>query len=351
MDKRLAERGIPFVVAAAGGGSHLARELLGAGGMGHVVAAFHLLNHRDRVVEQIGGTPDRFASAEAAEALAVSAAIEATRLDDRGYGVGIAAALASPGERDGRPARASLCLQTARSGVLVELGWRAGGDRAEQERAVAGYGLMLAAIGAGIYPEDPGGPVPEVKVRSALLTPGQADVLRDRRPHDRERRGGAVFCTAANPIHAGHLAIIRAAAAGLGTTVDVEIALANAGGKPLVGAIGLRDRLGAAREALAGEPVGQVYLSTLGRFADKMAFDEGVTWLVGTDTYNRIPADERWPGGGHSFLVFDRCTPDGTTIRPNRPLLPPFRAYGGEWTPSTLSSTAIRKHTHGTTKD
>ena len=121
-----------------------------------------------------------------------------------------------------------------------------------------------------------------------------------------------------NPIHHGHLAMLRTAREMLGDEVAIELSLRNVD-KPPIDAIELEKRL----MAMPAAP--NLWLTNLPTFEEKSAHFPGTIFLVGADTIRRI-ADPVYYGGdiklrldsiqriadhGCRFLVFGRLGHNG----------------------------------------
>ena len=106
-------------------------------------------------------------------------------------------------------------------------------------------------------------------------------------PVDWRRR--ALLSGSYHPLHAGHLALGRAAASFLGREVVYELPLANADKAP----IALFEARRRAAQFAARAPV---VLTRAALFADKAALFPGAVFVVGADTAERL-VDERFYGG------------------------------------------------------
>jgi nicotinic acid mononucleotide adenylyltransferase len=151
------------------------------------------------------------------------------------------------------------------------------------------------------------------EAQQALLHGGRRQVLIGRAPILAAGERRAIFPGAFNPLHEGHRAMARLAAARLQTPVEFELSIHNVD-KPPLDYLEIRDRAA----QFAGDAT--LWLSRAPTFEDKSRLFADATFVVGADTIARIAdpayygdsepamlaAIERIAARGGRFLVFGR---------------------------------------------
>ncbi|MDE0447966.1 MAG: hypothetical protein OXH96_14980, partial [Spirochaetaceae bacterium] len=153
------------------------------------------------------------------------------------------------------------------------------GDVAEQFRASPG-----ADVRREFHPSESFAALESGRCRQVMLN-AAAQVVTT--PVDWRRR--ALLSGSYHPLHAGHVALGKAAASFLGREVVYELPLANADKAP----IALPEARRRAAQFAARAPV---VMTRAALFADKAALFPGAVFVVGADTAERL-VDERFYGG------------------------------------------------------
>jgi nicotinic acid mononucleotide adenylyltransferase len=290
-------KGRSFALAIAGGGAEVIGELTRHGGSSAILREAIFLSAREATDTYLGFPPDQYCTEWTARQLAM-AAYERVKGKEEAFGVGCTCSLAAAGERAGRTHRIYLAVQAR------ELTWAAsvelGRGRSREEEETLASSLILKAIEYG----------------QGLATPPLDSVL------DNQDRSSARYClapphlqalvhgevagpdfpfrqyvlaTSANPVHEGHLSMMRWVHEHTGEKVDLEICVRNAA-KPPLDYLEIEDRLDAVFALLDSEPAfGTLALSSCGTFEEKARAWPGTTFLIGSDTLNRV-MDPKYTG-------------------------------------------------------
>lgn len=318
----------PLVLAVTGGGSRAIADLLCVGGASRTVLEAIVPYAQAALVEFLGAPPEQACSERTSRAMAMQSYQRALRLSAEEprpcLGLSCTASLASDRPKRGEH-RAYLALQNAKQSIALSLHLAKGlRTRLEEETLVAHALLNLAAENAGLnerlaVPLAPGERVERAECTAPL--PWQ-DLLAGRTRRvawgkSVEPRGCTVFPGAFNPLHAGHEQMAALAARLLQRPVAFEISLENVDKPPL-------DYLEIERRLACFPPSASVWLTRAPTFAEKALLFPEATFVVGTDTLQRI-ADPKYHGGdvalweaaltqiaaqGCRFLVFGRAHAD-----------------------------------------
>lgn len=346
----------PFALAIAGGGAEVIGVLTRHGGMSAVLHDATVLMGRSATDTYIGRPPDRYCSEWTARQLAMAAYQRVVAKPDS-FGVGCTSSLASEGEREGRTHRVYLAVQSRAItwAASVELG--AGRSREGEESLVARMIVKAIEYGQGLW-TPPWETILDSDDRRSSRS-RQADTALAALLHGESNRGPRtehnrhVLCTSANPLHQGHLAMMRWVHDREYGQVDVELCLRNAD-KPPLDYIETGDRIDAVYDVARGESsFGELFLTSTPTFSEKARVMPGTTFLVGTDTLERIvdrrfgPFDSmliRVAANDCRFLAFPRPGHDF-----DRTSLPPALSFVTDFAdgfePTDISSSRIRNGT------
>lgn len=263
------------VFHVTGGGSLFLAELLSTPGASRTVLDVRVPYAENALHQLLGKLQDRACSDATARALAMSAWMQARRLaDDAVFGLGCTASLATDREKKGAH-RAHLALQTEHATHTLELHFSA--DRQTEEAALADALWQLTGVLLG--DADPAG------LRTTAGRPEWHELIRGTRKawasgaHD----GLLLIPGSFNPLHEGHLRMIRIAEARSGRTAALELSIGNVDKAPL-DYQEIDDRLQQVRQRLDRT----LWLTQAPTFVEKAALFPGATFVVGADTVARI---------------------------------------------------------------
>ena len=264
--------GVSYVT---GGGSGFLSELLGTPGASRSVLEARVPYAARATEELLGAKPAQACSASTAAALAMAAFARALHFEsEQPYGLACTASLATDREKRGAH-RAYLALQTADASYQLDV--QLSGSRTEEESQLADHLWALAAVLQGDAPPEstrtatahPDWPPLTLGTTSAVCT----------QTHD----GGLLVPGSFNPMHDGHLHLLRAAQAHTGRRGALELSLTNVD-KPPLDYHALHGRLNSVAE-LTSAPV---WLTRLPTFVAKAHRFPGAIFAVGADTVLRI---------------------------------------------------------------
>ena len=312
----------PFriVLAITGGGTEAIGELLRHGGGSDTLIEAIVPYGKESLKDLIGKEPERYASAETAKDMAMSAYSRALLLDSRSekpehlnlIGIGVTCKLAKQGnEREGRQHEVYFASQSYYRTTVSGIAFKNIGSREEQENIATNF--ILDRIAALCKPE---------KYAKSDLQQTDAEemtiILENEAEADSETselllktlesinsgrtvprkvnlgtcsgKPGIIMSGSFNPCHKNHIEMAMLASEKYGMPVDFEISLANVD-KPPIDYISLKERVDSVRACMQDMKegsTGSIYLSNSPLFADKaILFPESV-FLIGTDTLNRL---------------------------------------------------------------
>ena len=329
-----------LVIAVAGGGSRAIGELAEMPGASRTLLEAVVPYSAAAMIRWLGGMPDQFCSARTARAMAMAAYLRACELNDAkvsgtcspgtgGYLAGVAATASLASDRPKRgPHRVHLAVQTASQTFTKSLTMaKDRRNRREEEGLVGRLVLGGVAEACGLTERLDLKLLDDESLEEQTTTGPQSwqDLLGGRvravrhggPPQPADAPPGAIFPGAFDPMHAGHRRMVQIAQAILDRPVELEISIENVDKPPLdFFEIQRRlDRIG---------PDRAVWLTRSATFEEKSALFPGATFVVGTDTLERIadPAyyvDDSTARGqaigriaarGCRFLVFGRTVGD-----------------------------------------
>jgi nicotinic acid mononucleotide adenylyltransferase/nicotinamide mononucleotide (NMN) deamidase PncC len=292
------DSGHKFVLAISGGGQEIIGNLTRHGGMSACLLEAIVPYSPPAFYKLVGGKPDQIVSPEAARAAAMACYLRGVDYDCTGKVFGLAAtsALVKPdGEREGRKHRICMAIQDWQRTLDVQVVLGDTGRDREDEEFVASR-CIREALKWGCYifgdvqrqltDKD------EVFVKSATASAELSELVHKRTnlwwSNNYRGEGRAIFPSSCNPIHEGHLAIIRDAAQRLGCQVDVELCIRNAD-KPPLDYLTIEDRTHRFLGLYKTEStIGGFVLTNKPLFFDKAKLFPGATFIIGADTLDRI---------------------------------------------------------------
>lgn len=334
--ERVHAAGRGCVVSLTGGGSRAIADLLSVPGASATVLEAIVPYAATALAQWLGGKFDHACSEPTARAMAMAGFARARKLSVADphtlCGIGATASLASTRPKRG-PHRLHVAWQTAEATVSYSCELVKGKrTRAEEEAVAAEFIRYAVAEACGVVTASPPRPSAEEPVaRLEKRAPAEWTELllgeRDRVGYRLHVAPQLIFSGAFNPLHEGHLRMVELASAHCGTTVTLELSIANVD-KPTLDFIEIDARL----TGLADHPV---LLTRAATFAEKAALVPGAKFVVGADTIARIADEEYYDGDykkrdssiarlaalGCRFLVFGRAV-DGRFRLPSDLNLP-----------------------------
>lgn len=319
--------GCRIVLAVTGGGSEAISLLFGVAGASQSMLLATVPYSEAALTDWLGATPEQSCSDRTARAMAMAAFERARRFDHgstRLVGLGATASLASNRPKRG-PHRLYIATQTATatSSFSVELS-KGHRTRAGEEQLAAS--CILNELAATC---EAGSPLPiewQAEEQPSQMRFSAPQAWQQLLAGDRtevclgDERGlpRAIFPGAFNPLHRGHELMAAIANQMLGAPIEIELSITNVD-KPALDFIEIRERV---QQFSASVPV---RLTRAPTFAEKAKLFPGVTFIVGSDTLERIAAPRYYQQNlatmlraiesialaGCRFLVFGR-TWDGS---------------------------------------
>jgi len=370
-----------LVAAVTGGGSRAIAELLERPGASRTVLEAVVPYSPRALGEWLGRRPEQACSEATARAMAMASWTRARHLADdasaalRLAGVGATASLASDRPKRG-PHRIHVAVQTATTTHAASLellrGRRARGD---EERIAAG--LVLAEVARACEVEAPLArslaesrlePTERALFKTAVAEPSWRPLLAGaggwapldpsgRPPTQRTPPPRLVLSGAFNPLHAGHLAMMRLAEQRCGCAGAWELSVRNVDKLPL-DYLTLRERIAG---IVAADGTRAMCVTGAATFREKADCFPGALFVIGADTARRL-ADPAYYGGSVAdrdaaverlaaqecrFLVFGRRAESRFETLDDLGLPPDLRrlcdGVAEEAFRSDVSSTAVRR--------
>ncbi len=357
-----------IVLVASGGGSRAIADLLEVPGASRTLLEAAVPYSAAALTAWLGATPEEFCSAATARAMGMAAFQRARRYGESTAsiaGVACTASLVSD-----RPKRGAHRIHAALQSAALTATWsltlqKERRSRTEEERLAGRLVLDVIAEACGISQRLELDLLEgeQVEQSRTVAPPAWQELICGKSERVCLRPAGEpiriVFPGAFNPLHAGHRRMAEIAGHLLRGPVAVEISVLNVDKPPL-------DYTEIERR-LAQFPPGQtVCLTRAATFEAKSRLFPGATFVVGTDTMQRI-ADPQYSGGtatawrqaieriagqGCRFLVFGRAT-NGRFVGLSdldlpEPLAPLCREVPPDVFRDDVSSTTMR---HGRTGD
>nr|WP_305891171.1 hypothetical protein [Methanolobus chelungpuianus] len=334
-----------LVLSVTGGGAGAIGELLRHGGGSATLLEAVVPYHENALRDYIGKEPERYCSGDTAREMAMAAFRRALEmagpegLPDHVIGIAATCKLSRPEERSGRAHEIHFASQSVSSTSTISISLLE--DRSREEEEELASDLMIHAIArlCGITSAECDSCLSHAEQR--VLEQREVSATHDQRElllsillkesrYDRKsilvacnRENdpavpGIVFSGSFNPCHKNHAAMAKLAYERYGLPVTFEISLANVD-KPPIDFISLENRLSSLKIYGNEEFFGDIYLTNAPLFADKAMLFPGCSFLIGSDTLNRIFNEKYYREGenkltllkhfrkyGTRFLVFHR---------------------------------------------
>jgi nicotinic acid mononucleotide adenylyltransferase len=321
-DKILDIHRSPFriVLAITGGGTEAIGELLRHGGGSDTLLEAIVPYGKESLHDLIGKEPDKYASAETAKDMAMSAYRRALLLDSKSkkpdpqslIGIGITCKLVKQGhERENRRHELYFASQSYYKTTISGVTFKGKGSREEQESIAADY--ILDRIASLCNPEkyavqgiqekdtaertlilenkaEANNETSELLLKTLESINSGNNVPRKVNLGISANKPGIILSGSFNPCHKNHIEMAMIASEKYDMPVDFEISLANVD-KPPIDYISLKERVDSVRACMQDMregSAGNIYLSNSPLFADKAILFPNSVFLIGTDTLNRL---------------------------------------------------------------
>lgn len=305
----LERAGARLVIVSSGGGSLAIPRLVTTPGASAVVVDALVPYSREAVDRLLGGPQESYCAPRTARRLAVAAWQRARDLGapaDRAVGAAVTAALRSREPKRGDH-RVIAAVQTLAATACVEVVLeKSARTRAEEEEVAAALVLDALAIECG----GPGGTAAgllrsgEIARRERVEAPaewrrlmaGESRVTAGTTACPAApRRDALVFPGSFDPLHEGHRLMARVAEEVAERRVEWELSVTNVD-KPPLDHVEIRDRAAQFNAGPGGVEAQPLWLTRAPTFLEKLAVFPGGTFVMGADTYVRLP-DPRYYGG------------------------------------------------------
>ena len=348
-----------------GGGASLISQLLEVPGASSTVLEATVPYAEKSLAQLLGKAPEQAVATATARALAMAAYTQANTLaDGKNFGFGASASLVTNRERKGQT-RAHWAIQAAEFTHSFSLLLDAQQSRQEQEGRLTQ--AFWQSIGWALLDSPDAGKEAVAWPKSSIEKHSHAaqkqwQLLLQASPHiccTGDHDGKLLLPGSFNPIHAGHLDMLKVAESITGLKGAFELTLRNAD-KPDIDFLSTAERL----EKIKNH---DVWLTNLSNFSAKAAAFPGTTFALGTDTLARVGElrfyanDEKLREQAlqaladlkTQFLVFGRISGDGAFITLDDLNLPPTLAqlcqgvpvdqYRNDTTSSAIRAAARKK--------
>ena len=323
--RRLHAAGCRGAFHITGGGSLFLSEMLTTPGASRTVLDVRVPYSEAALHQLLGKLSSGACSDATARALAMSAFLHARELsEDAVFGIGCTASLATDREKKGAH-RAHLALQTLSATYTLQVTFSA--DRDTEEALLCDALWNLSSIIQGEHPATGVLRTDAPEEWQHLVLGRQTAICTA--PHD----GRLLVPGSFNPLHEGHLEMIRIAEARTGHRAAVELSVGNVDKPPLD-----YQEIDSRLTNIARQLDRPVWLTRLPTFVEKATRFPDASFVVGVDTIIRI-AEGRYYGSdearhaaleflaeqGTRFIVFGRAM-DGEFKTLSSLTLPPLLA-------------------------
>ena len=335
------------VIAITGGGTESIGELLRHGNGSKTLLEAVVPYDQEAFRRFIGGTPDKYCSEKAACQLAIAAYQRARSLvgnDEKPlFGIGATCSLAKDNEREGRLHHIYVAVQKPNEIISYSAEFPQGHSRKDEETA-ASIALLNGILDAcdlerHWYPLTEWVILPPTLQRKVAAANETKDLFHDKclfsslALQNTTTNPTIIFPGSFNPLHDGHLAVIKAAHEFTGQNISLEISIRNVD-KPMLDYFDIAARTQQIKESIKDLPyVTNLIFTNAPLFIDKAILFPNTTFIVGADTLERICNDKYYEcpynivSNGDialgvmgicahhqvKYLVFP-CIQDGTTI-------------------------------------
>lgn len=325
------------VIYTTGGGFTFVDELMANGGASNTVLDVQIPYSTEAAIELLGETPKKLVSEETALIMANRAYNRAKTLaEGEVIGIGLTCKLTTgEGEREGRTHLIYGASKTNSKIISVLYDITGLGDRKHQEAQAAKLIISLLGIGCksktalALYSKHLKGgsdldkriEFKEVRINKDIMAVIDNEKNTTNNYVDEE---SIVFPGSFNPIHKNHIEIAKIVSSKYGRPVNLEISIENPD-KQSINYQDVMNRMNHIRPHLKTDYVEDVIITRLPFFIDKANLWKGASFVVGSDTFNRIVDPEYYADyetametlSGNRFIVFHR---DGHDLKTGTPL-------------------------------
>lgn len=303
----LIESGWKFVISVSGGGQEIIGDLTKYGKMSGTLLEAIVPYEPVSFYRLIGGKTDQIVSPAAARAAAMACykrAKEYAPSYSNVFGFASTGAVVKVGgEREGRKHNVCMCIQNEEQTCGINITYGLGRERVEEEKLTAAcirealrWGChRFGDIERKLSRDD------ELKVESYIAPQPMRDVVQGVTAKHPDEGSRAIFSSSCNPLHAAHLNIITDASKRLGRPIDIELCVQNADKPPLDYRTIMERVTAIAKQTEGNSSVGKIFLTNKPMFIDKAELFPGATFVMGTDTFDRIIDHKYYHGGSRQI--------------------------------------------------
>jgi nicotinamide mononucleotide (NMN) deamidase PncC len=289
-----------YVFAITGGGTEIIGEILKQGGASKTVLECIVPYSQKSLVDFVGIEPQKYACEKTAVLMAMAAYERSKSIRINNFSKGIAATckLAINGnERKGRVHAVHVAVQSYSSLKIANLVFKKNRTRLEEEEIAAQ--LILEMLHWSATNTDPLAKIAGEVVEYKNVEVNDADMLsflsgqtNFYAPEECNTTNGyeanqIIFPGSFNPLHKNHLQMAKVVSEKLGKPVNFEISISNVD-KAKIDFISIHERINQFKEYTDNEYFGNLYLTHAPKFIDKSLMFVNPTFIVGSDTLNRI---------------------------------------------------------------
>ncbi|MDN5310331.1 MAG: hypothetical protein PWP14_1725 [Methanolobus sp.] len=322
-----------LVLSVTGGGAGAIGELLRHGGGSATLLEAVVPYHENALRDYIGKEPERYCSGDTAREMAMAAFRRALELagpeghvlPDNIIGIAATCKLSRSEERSGRAHEIHFASQSLSATSTIGISLLEDRSREEEEELASDLMIHVIARLCGIASAECDSCLSHaeqqvLEQREVIATHDQRElllsILQKESNYDRKsilvagnrKNGpavpGIVFSGSFNPCHKNHAAMAKVAYERYGVPVTFEISLANVD-KPPIDFISLEDRLSSLKIYGNEAFFGDVYLTNAPLFADKAMLFPGCSFLIGSDTFNRIFNEKYYREGEDKLTLLE----------------------------------------------
>lgn len=328
----LLEKDFKLVVATTGGGAEMISELTRHGGSSAFFQNGVVPWNENALKTFINGKPDKYCSPTTACAMAVAAFHQSRGIEEsvKNIGIGITCKLGlNSDERKGREHAIYVACQTAHTTTTYSVVLTEKRTREEESELASDIGILALYEAVGLDTR-PYMPMIDEKIESvnAMVSLGVVDVFVGKNPKyftvsnfsASDNNPQVILSSSLNPLTKNHLEMARVAAEITKQRIWLEMSIKNAD-KPPIDYIEYKKRIKIANQRIAdanASYIAGIIITNAGTFTEKSQILPA-TFVIGADTYNRLP-DPKFYGGheqmlraldevkrnGIRFLVFER---------------------------------------------
>lgn len=301
-----------IAICITGGGTGIIDEILRYGGSSSVIMDCRVPYSSKSLIEYIGYKPDHFCSEETTKSMGISALKLATKYSgdpENSIGLAINASLFKENQRPERKNLAYLSIQSPHNSINDTINFPNHVRRIYQESELVRQVFNILPTCVKNVSNKNGLSITDTfSSKKATWIPINSDTPSD-----------YVFCGSFNPLHDGHLQIIRHGASrkvNTNKTVDLEISISNVD-KPLIDSSDILNRI---IPLYQYQEIGGLYVTDMPKFTEKVKLFSNKKFLIGFDTAMRICSSKYYSNytkamasiranltkNKNKFIVYDR---------------------------------------------